>query len=155
MNLNQLSNNPGATRPRKRVGRGPASGTGKTSGAGHKGQKARKGVALNAFEGGQNSILRRLPKRGFNNVFRKEVSIVNTGQLQQLVDAKKLDPKNTITNLNLYELGLVKKNSIVKILAKGDLTTALNIDVNRASTAAIAAIEKVKGSIKVQATSKE
>ena len=154
MKLNQLADNKGATRPRKRIGRGPGSGTGKTSGAGHKGQKARKGVALNAFEGGQNSILRRLPKRGFNNIFRKPVSIVNTGQLQELVDSKKLDSAKPVTNTILHELGLVKKDTIVKVLAKGELTTALNCEVDRASSAAIKVIEKAKGSIKVTATPK-
>lgn len=149
MRLNQIANNPGATRPRKRIGRGPASGTGKTAGKGHKGQKARSGVALNGFEGGQNSIFRRLPKRGFNNIFRTAVSIVNTGQLQALVDAGKLDTKKPITFEILRELGLVKNKTVVKVLARGELKTALALEVDRASVAAIQAIEKAKGSIKI------
>lgn len=149
MKLNQLANNPGATKNRKRVGRGIGSGTGKTSGAGHKGQKARKGVAIDGYEGGQNSIIRRLPKRGFNNVFRTAVDVVNTGRLQQFVDAGKIDGKKVVNRELLTQIGLVSGKNVVKILAKGDLKTALNLEVDRASTAAIKAIEQAKGSVKV------
>lgn len=151
MKLNQLANNPGSTKNRKRVGRGIGSGTGKTAGAGHKGQKARKGVAIDAFEGGQNSILRRLPKRGFNNIFRTEVDVVNLGRLQQFVDAGKLDPKKVINKDILSQVGLVSGKNVIKILGNGELKASLNIEVDRASPSAIKAVEKAKGSVKVQA----
>ena len=93
MKLNEISDNPGATKNRKRVGRGIGSGTGKTSGSGHKGQKARSGVSINGFEGGQMPIHRRLPKRGFTNIFRKQYVEVNLGRLQAAIDAGKLDAK--------------------------------------------------------------
>jgi large subunit ribosomal protein L15 len=149
MKLNELANNPGSTKNRKRIGRGPGSGTGKTSGHGHKGQKARKGVAIDAFEGGQNSIIRRLPKRGFTNIFKTKVEIVNTGRLQQFVDAGKLDASKSVTREVLTKLGLIDDKGLVKILASGELKTALNIEADRASEAAIKAIEAAKGSVKI------
>lgn len=149
MKLNELANNPGSTKNRKRVGRGIGSGTGKTSGAGHKGQKARKGVAIDAFEGGQNSIIRRLPKRGFTNIFKTEVDVINTGRLQQFVDAGKIDAKKVVDKDILSQIGLASGSKIIKILASGDLKTALNIEVDRASASAIKAIEKAKGTVKV------
>ncbi len=153
MKLNELANNPGSTKNRKRIGRGPGSGTGKTSGHGHKGQKARKGVAIDAFEGGQNSIIRRLPKRGFTNIFKTEVEIINTGRLQQFVDAGKLDAKKPVTREVLTQIGLVNSKGLVKLLASGDLKTALNLEVDRASEAAVKAVEAAKGSVKVLAAS--
>jgi large subunit ribosomal protein L15 len=149
MKLNELANNPGSTKNRKRIGRGPGSGTGKTSGHGHKGQKARKGGAIDAFEGGQNSIIRRLPKRGFTNIFKTKVEIVNTGRLQQFVDAGKLDASKSVTREVLTKLGLIDDKGLVKILASGELKTALNIEADRASEAAIKAIEAAKGSVKI------
>jgi large subunit ribosomal protein L15 len=153
MKLNELANNPGSTKNRKRIGRGIGSGTGKTSGMGHKGQKARKGVAIDAFEGGQNSIIRRLPKRGFTNIFRTNVSIVNTGRLQQFVDAGKLDAKKVVNRDVLLQLGLIDGKGITKILASGDLKAALNLEVDRASASAIKAVEAAKGSVKVLSAS--
>ena len=153
MKLNELANNPGSTKNRKRVGRGPGSGTGKTSGHGHKGQKARKGVAINAFEGGQNSILIRLPKRGFTNIFRTAVEIINTGRLQQFVDSGRLDASKPVTREVLSQVGLVNDKGLIKLLANGDLTSALNIEVDRASDAAIKIIEAAKGSVKVLSAS--
>jgi len=151
MRLNDLSDNKGATKARKRVGRGIASGTGKTSGAGHKGQKSRSGVSLLGFEGGQMPLYRRLPKRGFNNPFTKDFSEINLGKLQAAVDAGKLDAKELITGELLLAAGLVSRNKDgVKLLAKGEILTKLNIDVARASKGAIAAVEKVGGTVNVQ-----
>lgn len=153
MKLNELSNNPGSTKNRKRVGRGIGSGTGKTAGAGHKGQKARKGVAIDGYEGGQNSIIRRLPKRGFTNVFRTAIDVVNTGRLQQFVDTGKIDAKKTVNRELLTQIGLVSGKNVVKILAKGELKAPLNLEVDRASASAIKAIEAAKGSVKVLSAS--
>jgi len=153
MKLNELANNPGSTKNRKRIGRGPGSGTGKTSGHGHKGQKARKGVAIDAFEGGQNSIIRRLPKRGFTNIFKTEVEIINTGRLQQFVDAGKLDAKKPVTKEVLTQIGLINSKGLVKLLASGDLKAALNLEVDRASDSAVKAVEAAKGSVKVLSAS--
>lgn len=154
MKLNELANNPGSTKNRKRIGRGPGSGTGKTSGHGHKGQKARKGVAIDGFEGGQNSIIRRMPKRGFTNIFRTEVETVNTGRLQQFIDAGKLDAKNPVTKEVLLALGLIKNRGVTKLLANGDLKSAIKIEVDRASESAVKAIESAKGSVTILSASK-
>lgn len=153
MKLNELANNPGSTKNRKRIGRGPGSGTGKTSGHGHKGQKARKGVAIDGFEGGQNSILRRMPKRGFTNIFKTDVEIINTGRLQQFIDSGKLDANKVVTRDVLVGLGLVAKHGITKLLASGELKSALKIEVDRASASAVKAIESVKGSVTILSTS--
>ncbi len=151
MKLNELSN-PGAIKVGKRVGRGEGSGKGKTCGSGQKGQKARTGVALNGFEGGQNPIYRRLPKRGFNNIFRTKVTALNTGRLQSFIDAGKLDASKPVNKEVLAGIGLIGKASDqVKLLAKGDLKAQVNIEVDRASKSAIAAVEKAKGSVKLPA----
>src|SRR5512138_356914 len=105
MQLNELRDNPGATKARKRLGRGIGSGSGKTAGRGVKGQKARSGVAINGFEGGQMPIYRRLPKRGFNNIFASEFVVVSLGRIQTAIDAKKLDPKATIDAAALKAAG--------------------------------------------------
>ncbi len=148
MKLNELRDNPGATKTRKRVGRGIASGTGKTSGRGHKGQKSRSGVSLLGFEGGQMPLYRRLPKRGFNNPFAKDFAIINIGQLQKAVDAGKIDAKQAVTGKSLLEAGLVKKSrNGVRLLAKGDISAKLEIKVAGASKAAIEAIEKAGGKV--------
>ena len=127
MKLNEVRDNPGATTNAKRVGRGVGSGTGKTSGSGHKGQKARSGVSINGFEGGQMPIHRRLPKRGFNNIFRKKYVVVNLGRLQDAVDAGKLDAKKPVDAAALVGAGLISKvRDGVRILAKGELTTKNN-----------------------------
>ena len=124
MKLNEVRDNLGATRNAKRVGRGVGSGTGKTSGSGHKGQKARSGVSINGFEGGQMPIHRRLPKRGFNNIFRKKYAVVNLGRLQDAVDAGKLDAEKPVDAAALVGAGLISKaRDGVRILAKGELTT--------------------------------
>ena len=149
MKLNEVRDNPGATRNAKRVGRGVGSGTGKTSGSGHKGQKARSGVSINGFEGGQMPIHRRLPKRGFNNVFRKKYAVVNLGRLQDAVDAGKLDAKKPVDAAALVGAGLISKaRDGVRILAKGELTTKkVEIHAAGASKAAAEAVEKMGGKI--------
>jgi large subunit ribosomal protein L15 len=153
MKLNAISDNPGATKNRKRVGRGIGSGTGKTSGSGHKGQKARSGVSINGFEGGQMPIHRRLPKRGFTNIFRKKYVEVNLGRLQTAIDAGKLDASKPVDSAALLGAGVISKpRDGVRILAKGDLTTKkIEIHAAGASKAAIAAVEASGGKIVVPA----
>jgi len=147
--LQELSDNKGARKSRMRVGRGIGSGKGKTSGRGVKGQKSRSGVAINGFEGGQMPIHRRLPKRGFNNISRKEYEVVNISTLASLVKDKKLDPKKDITNESLVALGLIKNNKDgIKLLAKGELSAALKIEVNKASKTAVELVEKAGGTVK-------
>ena len=153
MKLNEVRDNPGATRNAKRVGRGVGSGTGKTSGSGHKGQKARSGVSINGFEGGQMPIHRRLPKRGFNNIFRKKYAEVNLGHLQDAVDAGKLDAKKPVDAAALVGAGVISKvRDGVRILAKGELTAKkVEIHAAGASKAATEAVEKMGGKIIVPA----
>lgn len=153
MKLNAISDNPGATKNRKRVGRGIGSGTGKTSGSGHKGQKARSGVSINGFEGGQMPIHRRLPKRGFTNIFRKKYVEVNLGRLQTAIDAGKLDASKPVDGAALLGAGVISKpRDGVRILAKGDLTTKkIEIHAAGASKAAIAAVEASGGKIVIPA----
>lgn len=155
MKLNQLSDNPGATKRRKRVGRGPGSGTGKMGGRGIKGQKSRSGVAINGYEGGQMPLYMRLPKRGFNNINSKTYAVVNLGLIQKFVDAKKIDAKNPITEQSLVESGLVRRiKDGVRILAKGELTSKLDITVTGASASAIEAVAKSGGSLNVTKAAK-
>ena len=155
MKLNQLSDNPGATKDRIRVGRGIGSGKGKTGGRGHKGQKSRSGVAIKGFEGGQMPIYRRLPKRGFTNLFRKEFEPVNVGGIQKAIDDKKIDAKKPITADVLQAAGLVGRiKDGVRVLAKGTITAKIDIQVNGASKAAVAAIEAAGGKVTVAAPAK-
>ena len=155
MKLNQLSDNPGATKRRKRVGRGPGSGTGKMGGRGIKGQKSRSGVAINGYEGGQMPLYMRLPKRGFNNINSKTYAVVNLGLIQKFVDAKKIDAKKPITEQSLVESGLVRRiKDGVRILAKGELTSKLDITVTGASASAIEAVAKSGGSLNVTKATK-
>jgi len=154
MKLNQLLDNPGAIKKRKRVGRGIGSGTGKTGGRGVKGQKSRTGVSINGFEGGQMAIHRRLPKRGFNNIFAKKFAIVNLGRLQAAVDAGRLDAGKPIDASALKEAGVIRRvKDGVRVLGGGELTAKVSLDVSGASASAIAAVEKAGGSIKVAALS--
>lgn len=156
MKLNQLSDNVGARRNRKRVGRGASSGLGKTSGHGQKGQKSRSGVAINGFEGGQMPIYRRLPKRGFNNIFRKQFREINLGGLQAAIDANKIDAGKTVDIAALQGAGLIKTpKDGVRLLANGELSAKITIEVAGASKAAIAAVEKAGGSVIVKAPSTE
>jgi large subunit ribosomal protein L15 len=150
MKLNQLSDNPGARRNRKRVGRGIGSGVGKTSGRGHKGQKSRSGVALKGFEGGQMPLDRRLPKRGFNNIFAKRYVALNIGRLQEAIDAGKVDAKTPIDAAALKAAGVIKNpRDGVRLLANGEIKTKVNITVAGASKAAVAAVEQAGGSLTV------
>lgn len=159
MKLNTIKEQDGATRNRKRVGRGIGSGRGKTSGAGHKGQKARSGVSINGFEGGQMPIHRRLPKRGFNNIFRKNYVEVNLDRIQIALDAGKLDKKKPVDAQTLVTAGVISKaREGIRILANGALRDKVEIHATGASKAAIAAIEKVGGKIvlaTVQPTSEQ
>ena len=155
MKLNEVKDNPGSTKSAKRVGRGIGSGTGKTSGSGHKGQKARSGVSINGFEGGQMPIHRRLPKRGFTNVFRKNYVEVNLGRLQGAIDSGKLDASQPVDALALVGAGVISKmRDGVRILAKGELNTKkVEIHAAGASAAAVKAVEKAGGKIIVPAVS--
>jgi large subunit ribosomal protein L15 len=149
MKLNELRDNAGAHLKSKRLGRGIGSGKGKTSGKGVKGQKAREGVALNGFEGGQLPIYRRLPKRGFVNIFRKEYAPLNLGALAKAIEAGKLDAAQPITEEMLGAAGLVRTGKVagVRLLGMGELTRAITITVSVASATAIAAVEKAGGSV--------
>ena len=148
MKLNELHDNPGATRTKKRVARGPGSGKGKTAGRGIKGQKSRSGVAINGYEGGQMPLYQRLPKRGFSKPNRKEFAVVNLGLIQKFVDAGKLDAKATITEDVLVASGLVRRKlDGIRVLAKGDVSAKLTLEVTGASKSAVAAVEKAGGSI--------
>ena len=148
MKLNDLRDNEGATHRKKRVGRGPGSGLGKTAGRGIKGQKSRSGVAINAYEGGQMPLYQRLPKRGFTKPNRKEYAVVNLGLIQKFVDAGKLGSE--ITETELVDSGLVRRRRDgVRLLGKGEVTSALTLTVTGASKGAIEAVEKAGGSVTV------
>lgn len=150
MKLNEIRDNEGATKDRIRVGRGIGSGKGKTGGRGVKGQKARSGVAINGFEGGQMPIYRRLPKRGFNNIFASEFVTVSLGRVQAAIDAGKLDAKATIDAAALKAAGVIRRpKDGVRILADGELTTKVAFEVAGASKPAVEKIEKSGGSIKL------
>ena len=153
MRLNELGDNAGATKNRKRVGRGIGSGKGKTGGRGHKGQKSRSGVSLLGFEGGQMPLYRRLPKRGFKNPFPKDFSEINVGKLQAAIDAGKVDAKKNIDYAVLLEAGIVgKSRDGLKLLGKGEIKAKVTLDVAGASKAAVAAVEKVGGKVVVSAS---
>jgi len=149
MKLNEIRDNPGAHYRAKRVGRGIGSGKGKTSARGGKGQTARSGVALNGFEGGQTPLHRRLPKRGFNNkIFRKDFKVVNLGRLQAALDSGKLKADRTLDGAALVSSGVLRRlGDGVRLLAKGELRTAITIEVAGASQAAVAAVEKAGGKV--------
>jgi large subunit ribosomal protein L15 len=150
MKLNELRDNPGATKPRKRVGRGPGSGTGKMGGRGIKGQKSRSGVAIKGYEGGQMPLYQRLPKRGFNKPNRKEYAVINLGLIAKFIEAGKLDAKAAITEDALIASGAVRRKlDGVRVLAKGEINAKVNLEVTGASKAAIEAVEKAGGSLKV------
>ncbi len=152
MRLNELRDNAGATKNRKRVGRGIGSGTGKTGGRGHKGQKSRSGVSLLGFEGGQMPLYRRLPKRGFKNPFSKDFSEINIGKLQAHIDAGKIDAKKNIDYAVLLDAGVISKSKDgLKLLGNGEIKTKVTIEVAGASKSAIAAVEKAGGKVAVKA----
>ena len=156
MKLNELRDNPGATKTAKRLGQGVGSGTGKTAGRGQKGQKARRGVAINGFEGGQMPIYMRTPKRGFSSRKSNAYAVVNLGRLQSAIDDGKLDASKPIDEAALVAAGLVRRiRDGVRLLAKGELKAQVKLDVTGASAAAIAAVEKAGGSVTVKAVAEE
>jgi large subunit ribosomal protein L15 len=146
--LNELSPREGSTKNRMRVGRGPGSGKGKTGGRGVKGQKSRTGVSIGGFEGGQMPLHMRMPKRGFNNPFRKEFAEVNFWRIEQAIAAGKLDAKKPIDAEALVAAGVIRKaRDGVKLLGKGELKSKIDITVHHASAAAQAAVEKAGGKL--------
>jgi len=150
MKLNEIKDNEGSSKDRKRVGRGIGSGKGKTGGRGVKGQKARSGVAINGFEGGQMPIYRRLPKRGFNNIFASDFVIVSLDRVQKAIDAGKLDAKATVDAAALKAAGVIRREKDgVRILADGELKAKVTFEVAGASKPAVEKIEKAGGSIKL------
>ena len=152
MKLSDIADNAGSRKKRMRVGRGIGSGKGKTSGRGGKGQTARSGVRIKGFEGGQMPLHRRLPKRGFTNIFRLEFAEINLDRLQEAVDAKAFDVKETVTAESLVKAGVLRRSRDgVRLLGRGALKAKLNIEVHGASKSAIAAVEKAGGSVKILA----
>jgi large subunit ribosomal protein L15 len=150
MKLHELHDNPGATKRKKRIGRGPGSGMGKTGGRGIKGQKSRSGVSIGGYEGGQMPLYQRLPKRGFNKPNRKAFAVVNLGLIQKFIDAKKLDAKTAITEDILVESGVVRRKlDGVRVLAKGEFSAKIDLQVTGASASAKQAVEKAGGSLQV------
>lgn len=156
MNINDLSDNPGARRPRKRVGRGPGSGLGKTGGRGVKGQKSRSGVAIKGFEGGQMPIYMRLPKRGFKKPNRVKLQELTLGRLQEAIDAGKLDVGAAVNEAALVSAGVVRRKlDGIRLLASGEMTSKVSLEVTSATSGAIAAVEKAGGSVTVSVPPKE
>jgi large subunit ribosomal protein L15 len=152
MKLSDIADNAGSRKKRMRVGRGIGSGKGKTAGRGGKGQTARSGVRIKGFEGGQMPLHRRLPKRGFNNIFRLEFSEINLDRLQEAVDSKLIDSKETVTAESLVKAGVLRRSRAgVRLLGRGELKAKLTIEVHGASKPAIAAVEKAGGSVKILA----
>lgn len=150
MQLNELKDNDGATKARKRVGRGIGSGLGKTAGRGHKGQKARSGVAIKGFEGGQNPIHMRLPKRGFNNPLRLKFSEINLDRLQQAVDDGKIDASKTVNAEALVASGVIRRaRDGVRLLGRGDLKAKLDLELAGATASAVKAVEAAGGSVRL------
>ena len=152
MKLNELRDNSGATKARKRVGRGIGSGLGKTAGRGHKGQKSREGVAIKGFEGGQMPLHRRLPKRGFSNIFAKDFNEVNVGRIQTAIDDKKLDASKPVTVQALVDAGVVRRaRDGVRLLGQGELKSKVAFEVTGASSGAVKAVEAVGGTVTITA----
>ena len=150
MRLNELRNAPGATHNSKRLGRGIGSGKGKTAGKGHKGAKARSGVSINGFEGGQMPLYRRLPKRGFKSLNRKNFAVLNLQTLQQAVDAGKIKSGADLNEQSLVEAGVLSRaKDGIRLLGKWELSVKLNLEISGASEAAIKAVEAAGGSVKV------
>ncbi len=150
MKLNEIKDVDGATKARKRLGRGIGSGSGKTAGRGVKGQKSRSGVAINGFEGGQMPIFRRLPKRGFTNIHAKTFNVVSVGRIQVAIDAKKLDAKSVINFEALKAAGVFRRAlDGFRVLSDGEITSKVTIEASGASKAAITKVEKAGGSVKL------
>ena len=156
MKLNDIADKAGSRKARMRVGRGIGSGKGKTAGRGGKGQTARSGVRIKGFEGGQMPLHRRLPKRGFNNIFRVEYAEINLDRLQEAIDAKLIDAKDTINVESLVKAKVVRRSKAgVRLLGRGELKVKLTVEVHGASKAAIAAVEKAGGTVKILAAPKK
>ena len=156
MELNKLNDNDGAKSSKKRLGRGVGSGLGKTSGKGHKGQKSRSGVSIKGFEGGQMPIHRRLPKRGFNKHNRKVYRILNLGDLQKVIDNGKIDIKKEINSSVILSSGVIKNlKDGIRILARGKITSKVNILVDGASKNAIEQVKKVGGNLAITEKNKK
>ncbi|MDP1866380.1 50S ribosomal protein L15 [Bradyrhizobium sp.] len=156
MKLNDIADKAGSRKARMRVGRGIGSGKGKTAGRGGKGQTARSGVRIKGFEGGQMPIHRRLPKRGFNNIFRLDFAEINLDRLQDAIDAKLIDVSETITVESLVKAKVVRRPKAgMRLLGRGEIKAKLNIEVHGASKTAIAAIEKAGGTVKILAPAKK
>ena len=150
MKLNEIRDNFGARRPKMRISRGIGSGKGKTGGRGGKGQTARTGVSINGFEGGQMPLFRRLPKRGFNNIFALRFAEVNLGRLQEAIEAGKLDSKKPINGEALVKAGLIRRmRDGIRLLGKGELKAKVSLEVSGATKSAVAAVEKAGGSVKI------
>jgi large subunit ribosomal protein L15 len=148
MKLNEIKDNEGSTHSRKRLGRGIGSGSGKTGGRGVKGQKSRSGVAINGFEGGQMPIYRRLPKRGFTNIFKADFVVVSLARIQAAIDAGKLDGKATVDAAALKAAGVIRRaKDGVRVLADGELKAKIKLEVAGASKPAVEKVEKAGGSI--------
>ena len=156
MKLSDIADNAGSRKKRMRVGRGIGSGKGKTSGRGGKGQTARSGVRIKGFEGGQMPLHRRLPKRGFNNIFKLDFAEINLDRLQQAIDAKLVDVKETVTAESLVKSGVLRRaKDGLRLLGRGELKAKLAIEVHGASKSAIEAVEKAGGTVKVLAPAKK
>jgi len=156
MKLSDIADNSGARKKRMRVGRGIGSGKGKTAGRGGKGQTARSGVRIKGFEGGQMPLHRRLPKRGFNNVFRLDFAEINLDRLQEAIDAKLVDVGSVVNAESLVKTGVLRRaKDGMRLLGRGELKSKLDIEVHGASKSAIAAVEKAGGTVKILAPAKK
>jgi large subunit ribosomal protein L15 len=156
MKLSDIADNSGARKKRMRVGRGIGSGKGKTAGRGGKGQTARSGVRIKGFEGGQMPLHRRLPKRGFTNVFRLDFAEINLDRLQEAIDAKLVDVGSVVTADSLVKTGVLRRaKDGLRLLGRGELKSKLNIEVHGASKSAVAAVEKAGGTVKILAPAKD
>lgn len=155
MKLSDIADNAGSRKKRMRIGRGIGSGKGKTGGRGGKGQTARSGVRIKGFEGGQMPLHRRLPKRGFNNIFRLDFAEINLDRLQDAIDSKKLDASNTITAASLVEAGVIRRvKDGIRVLGRGEIKAKLTLEVAGASKSAVEAIEKAGGKVTILAPAK-
>jgi large subunit ribosomal protein L15 len=156
MKLSDIADNSGARKKRMRVGRGIGSGKGKTAGRGGKGQTARSGVRIKGFEGGQMPLHRRLPKRGFNNIFRLDFAEINLDRLQEAIDAKLVDVGSVVTAESLVKTGVLRRaKDGLRLLGRGEIKSKLNIEVHGASKSAIEAVEKAGGTVKILAPAKK
>lgn len=156
MKLSDIADNAGSRKKRMRVGRGIGSGKGKTSGRGGKGQTARSGVRIKGFEGGQMPMHRRLPKRGFNNIFRLDFAEINLDRLQEAIDNKLVDASATVNVESLVKVGVLRRaKDGLRLLGRGEIKTKLTIEAHGASKSAIAAVEKAGGSVKILAPAKD